>query len=152
MQHHKKQGCFGIKIPAFRCQIELSEIKVAPFGVQRITGKEVIDDALKLPWSPIYDQAKFIFVWAVFWKVYFCLSCILKVVLCNLSSAVLRLGLTPRLAFPCLNLILLRTCLKVTSTFQKSVDWKYQIHNLNTKYTLPYTKYYSMLWDNFVTN
>ena len=37
LQHHKKQECFGIKILAFRCQIELPEIKGFPFGIKRIT-------------------------------------------------------------------------------------------------------------------
>ena len=109
LQHHKKQGCFGIKILAIRCQNELPE-KKAPFGVQRITEKEgqwrvvflsqlyfgrlyfCLSCILKVVFlSQLYFESC-IFVSAVFRKLYFGLSCILKVVFCNISSVVLRLA------------------------------------------------------------
>ena len=68
LQHHKKQGCFGIKILAFKCQIELPEMKMGPIWCSRNRQKEVMDDVFLKRLSELY----------------FCLSCNLKVVFWNI--------------------------------------------------------------------
>ena len=99
LQHHKKQGCFGIKILAIRCQIELPETKGPIWCSKNHRKRRSMEGCIFVAavfWTVVFLSQLYlescIFVSAVFRKLYFGLSCILKVVFCNISSVVLRLA------------------------------------------------------------